>query len=666
MKLIYMYIESLNTVFSDIFFDFSNEYRIEYDKFHNKIQIRNNSEYFRDFYGKCISDITAIVGKNGSGKSTILETIGRDIKERIELLRVEGGELKDRYFMLFHVEKNLFYFEGIGITQIENIVGVESRPEASSQIVRSFYFQQIEIDSYTVVSDYEREIQDRIIYMREDLIKSTSNSSILFGRDRVDLIPRVTASTFSWVDWYNIYLDLFQKKILQSPNVHILFQTSTPLKETKNGLVIPSVREGFGKRLGGILTVEEELMEDFLSRTFYLLLNYIAFLGKKILSIEQQNEFLIINRKQGGKVDYLLYDYLKLFDKYFEVFEQSENFYPKEASLIMQYITHVKEYFRALYQVKSRIITGVDEFKLVIPSLDKDGDILGFLDRFTKLRDFIAYHFDYEYIEEDTLEEELYPRYSDRRIQIKMPCYIHRVELSTGEKKILELLSITIHEIYENTLNQKMRLLKSSVKKNIVFLIDEIESTMHLEWSRNFINYVISYLDEMIVPIDLGGEKYVDLGINVQLIMTTHSPFLLSDLNQNSIIALECVEGVVYKKDSVKSFAQNIQRIMNNEFFIRDSYGAFAQNKINEIIKLCDEKEKLTENDKKKIKYVIEEVGEPILKKKLEEKFIEKLKKDSDIKAEERFLLEKIKQMYGNITQEDFLDRMKNLLNDSE
>ncbi|APB72489.1 AAA family ATPase [Paenibacillus polymyxa] len=665
MKLLYMYVESLGDIFSDIFFNFSSEYIVEYDKAYNRILIKSNPKYFKNFYGKSISDITAIVGKNGSGKSSILEIVGREIRERIELLKIEGGEIKDRYFMIFHVEKNIFYFEGVGIVQIENIIDRENISQENSDIVRSFYFRNNDEGIYTIDKIYEREIKDRIIYIRDDLIRSSSNSHILFNPSYAEFIPRVTGSVFSWVDWYNIYLDLFQENIIQSPNIHILFQTSDYLKNLNDGFFIPSMRKSSGERIGGMLVVEEELMEDFFSRMFYLLLNSIVVSGDTLLTDEQTDELHTINRKYHEKITYSLNDYLEIFEEYSGVFKKKNYAYSEEVVLIENYIMHVKEYFQALYQVKDHILPGVDEFKLVVPSSYKVDNIINFFYCLTKLRDFIMYHFKYDRRNKDVFDEdELNTRYSGQQIEIRMPFYIERVQLSTGEKKILELLSIIVHEIYETTVNQRIGLMNHKIRKNIIILIDEIESTMHLEWSRNLINYVVSYLDEMILPDYFSYMKYIEVGVSVQLIMTTHSPFLLSDLNKDSIIALEFVEGKVHKRESIKAFAQNIQRVMNNEFFIKDCYGAFAQNKINQIIKLCNKEERLSKGEKKKIRYVIEEIGEPILRKKLEEKFMQKLKDDSDIQAEEVGLLSKIEQLYEGLTQNQIVDKIRKILND--
>ncbi|MFF2091289.1 AAA family ATPase [Paenibacillus sp. NPDC058174] len=665
MKLLYMYVESLGDIFRDIFFNFSSEYIVEYDKSCNRISIKSNPKYFINFYGKSISDITAIVGKNGSGKSSILETVGREMKERIELLKIEEIEIKDRYFMIFHVEKDMFYFEGVGIIQLENIISRENLPQRNSDIVRSFYFRQNDLGNYTIDENYVREIKDRIIYIRDDLIRSSSNSYIYLNSNHSKFIPRVTGSVFSWVDWYNFYLDLFQKKVIQSPAVHILFKTSEYLRALDGGFFIQAVRKSPDPTIGGIVVVAEEWMDDFFSRMFYLSLNSIIVSANKLLTDEQRDELHSINRKYVRKTSYILNDYLKVFDEYSDVFNKRNHGYSDEFGLLTEYTIRLKKYFRALYQVKNHIITGVDEFKLVISSSEKNVDILDFFHHYTKLRDFIVYHFDYDRIGEDILDDtESNKRYSGKHLEIKIPFQIERIQLSTGEKKILELLSTIVHEIYESTVSQQIRLMNRKIRKNIIVLIDEIESTMHLEWSRNLLNYVTSYLDEMIIPGYTSDIKYIEFGISVQLIMTTHSPFLLSDLNKDSIIALEFVEGKVYKRESIKAFAQNIQRIMNNEFFIKDCYGTFAQNKIEQIIKLCDKKQRLSKDEKKKIKYVIEEIGEPILRKKLEDKFMQKLKDDSDIQDEEVGLLSKIEQLYGGLTQRQIVDKIRKILND--
>ena len=55
-------------------FNFSPRFHCEYDEDKNELTIDENDDYIPDFFGKNIN-VTAIVGKNGSGKSRILELL---------------------------------------------------------------------------------------------------------------------------------------------------------------------------------------------------------------------------------------------------------------------------------------------------------------------------------------------------------------------------------------------------------------------------------------------------------------------------------------------------------------------------------------------------------------------------------------------------------------
>ncbi|MBU3175193.1 hypothetical protein KPL47_02290 [Clostridium estertheticum] len=101
---------------------------------------------------------------------------------------------------------------------------------------------------------------------------------------------------------------------------------------------------------------------------------------------------------------------------------------------------------------------------------------------------------------------------------------------------------------------------------------------------------------------------------------------------------------------------------MNNEFFIKDCYGTFAQNKIQEIIQRLDNKESLNDDEKKAIKLTIEEIGEPLLKNKLEEVYIEKLNKDNDISYKEIKLINRLKDVYRDLNNKDIIEKIKILL----
>lgn len=78
MKLIALVIKQYDKLFKEQIFNFSDEYKVNFDFETNELKIDENPDYIENFYGESIYNITPIVGINGSGKSTLLELI-RDL-----------------------------------------------------------------------------------------------------------------------------------------------------------------------------------------------------------------------------------------------------------------------------------------------------------------------------------------------------------------------------------------------------------------------------------------------------------------------------------------------------------------------------------------------------------------------------------------------------------
>jgi hypothetical protein len=179
-------------------------------------------------------------------------------------------------------------------------------------------------------------------------------------------------------------------------------------------------------------------------------------------------------------------------------------------------------------------------------------------------------------------------------------------QLSSGEKqKIFSLYSIVYHivNISSVPINESERLKYNKV--NIIF--DEIELYFHPEMQRTFI-YDIK---------DLISKSGNDCLINILFI--THSPFILSDIPKQNVLFLDNGQPKDFNK--MNTFGANITDLLADSFFINDGLiGDFAKGKINEVITwLNDEKR---DNDKKDdYKKIIEMIDEPIVKYKLREKF---------------------------------------------
>lgn len=171
--------------------------------------------------------------------------------------------------------------------------------------------------------------------------------------------------------------------------------------------------------------------------------------------------------------------------------------------------------------------------------------------------------------------------------------------MSTGEANILKVMS------YVKWLQM------NSFQGTCQLVVDELESGMHLEWSRTLINFLVNYINE----INRIG------GMNFQLILTTHSPYMLSDIKPGNVIMLEKNQETGYSEGKVlqNTFAKNIQEIMK-ENLIDNIYGDFALAKIDSMISRLNGEE----GDEEELLKEIHLISEPILRNKLLEMYDKK------------------------------------------
>lgn len=78
----------------------------------------------------------------------------------------------------------------------------------------------------------------------------------------------------------------------------------------------------------------------------------------------------------------------------------------------------------------------------------------------------------------------------------------------------------------------------------------------------------------------------------IQVICATHSPFILSDILRDNILYLQ--KGSVYKSDKkIRTFAANIGDLLCNSFFMNDGLiGCFARDKVESLVEWLEPEEK--------------------------------------------------------------------------
>lgn len=171
--------------------------------------------------------------------------------------------------------------------------------------------------------------------------------------------------------------------------------------------------------------------------------------------------------------------------------------------------------------------------------------------------------------------------------------------LSTGQEAFLT------HFARLNDLKNKLG------NKPIWLMIDEGDLYFHPEWQKRYFSELLDYV------------KFLFPRNKVQIIITTHSPFIASDLpKQNLIFLKQDAEGMckVANNDiQYETFGSNIHELFTNSFFLADGLmGEFARTRISELIEELNSIERVSREEyETNYKRRIEIIGESFIQAKL-------------------------------------------------
>lgn len=144
--------------------------------------------------------------------------------------------------------------------------------------------------------------------------------------------------------------------------------------------------------------------------------------------------------------------------------------------------------------------------------------------------------------------------------------------LSSGEKLFIYTISTLIYHI----LNIKSVSTHRVHYRRINIIMDELELCFHPEMQRTFVDKMVSTITRL----------HLNTRLKVNLMLVTHSPFILSDIPKQNILYLE--KGVcVNDQIEINPYAANVNDILHQSFFLKDSFiGELA---LKRIQKLMDE-----------------------------------------------------------------------------
>jgi len=148
VELVYLWVENYKNIYHQGF-NFSPRFHCKYNDKTKELTINENDDYIPDFFGKNIN-ITAIVGKNGSGKSSLLSSLS-NIKE-----------VKGKGFLLYQKSDNTFF--AISSNKYKKILYENNLPLSDYLFEIKFLSYIFSYSGYLTQNEEEKDFYNKFFY----------------------------------------------------------------------------------------------------------------------------------------------------------------------------------------------------------------------------------------------------------------------------------------------------------------------------------------------------------------------------------------------------------------------------------------------------------------------------------------------------------------------
>ena len=543
MALIALVIKRYNELFKEEIFNFSDEFKVDFNFETNELKIDKNPDYIKNFYGESIYNISPIVGINGIGKTTVLNIISGYSPDKFD------QDPDNQYFFLFEIGKHE--------NKVRFKVSLQNLSVANLSEYGESPFYRNQDGSFELDSGYYDGTQN-ILYVN------------LLNRGRGTLRYRTTLNQMGLARFIHSYLWLSDRNIISSVLSCSLEIESYGLKPMPRE--IKAIEFLIYKSIYNIFYDEVKLIKKFLSEPL-------------LSKCENYLEENVSNHEDSGFN--LLLDIVKELDKN-EVKDETRK-------IIKEYVESIIDIVNIFREIRDNGSLIDNKYSSILLKYINNNRSL-----FEKLNDKLL-----RYTKSKELVNDRYislKKYNNDYVLNETPDY----HMSTGEGNLIEIFS----RVYSYLLMYEKN------AEDIILIVDELETGMHLEWSRKLINILIKNLSEILETEGMENK--------IQLIFTTHSPYMLSDIKPENVIMIEKNQETGYSEGKVlqNTFAKNIQEIMK-ENLIDNIYGDFALAKINSMIERLNGEEEQEGNEEELLKE-IHLISEPILRNKLLEMYDKK------------------------------------------
>lgn len=579
---------------------FDNNYEIKFNEKEGTLEINRKCEpvnnNIENFYSidktkGNIDSVNLLIGKNGSGKTRVLELLTL-------MKKIESGE--DWRELVSYKKASLF--------QSSNIVLSKS-------------------DCFIIYKNFENEKEEKFIFEIYNAGSSDEEEEIRYELQKTGIAKFDLFNNYDNISDNDFYLGMIKKINIKYSSKEKNYEYLNNQKELReknfeNAKIIISVEDMYNvseyfSTIKNILTNNNEDSVSNDSKYYYdlmrlyktrreedikdiILKNYCneLFLREIFYGNSKITEDIIEREKENIKDRNINEIYLKLSRD-----RVRKNFRKRFYDDIIKISQNISDLVKNDKIVKIIDIEDDKLAKLYINKYKNDKDIRIFLE-----------FYDTFIMSSSKTYDRLKTEFRGDDIEKIIPIFVEGV--SAGEKVKLKYFS----SIY-GLLNGEFK-----DKKYITLLFDEAETFLHPEWSRRFLYELIKEL-----------ERYEDK--KFKLIFATHSPFLIAD-----VLAKDCIylsknkKGKIKAeiKEDMKTFGANIIDLFKNTMFLESTFGKFATEKIKGVVGKIEKAEKYSDI-KSEVDFIIDEIGEKLISNKLKSMIKSKFENKDEEKAEEYY-----------------------------
>lgn len=602
MKLIFCYIERFRNIENQEV-SLSDEFDCHYRDSKIFIEKREKNPLMDYIYDNgFMSTLRIIVGKTGSGKTNFLQLIGMDWWNR------EDTAESDVYLLLYKMhDENAFFVEEVGLGnakrayrftydfdkhEILNSTSASYADHEDTYIINAF-------DRYAFASCPYDDVREEQVFDNNEFIprkmtqygKSSVSMECEFLKEYLshfseDSIKRKISLVIGWKNWQDkIQSDLDEKLIKRE------YWTYKDRAEDQRDL---NLRKGqydrpiqYDKKSTPKSRFIHDLMVDFaiylrkwaeiveyeFPEKYYPYTGMVYDLGIKNPRVLPDGRKMSILKRIDWLCQYIDY--------------HTDEIYSNKG-LVWQMGSDIRDFFYLLGKMDDKYFTDT-EFTIPVMDIDVNGK---------------------------TVMGEVFERmeqYLPDQIGVFTECLLpyHWNYVSSGEYQYAKIWGILEEYGVRAKMVKNGKGYSEAIQPNLILLLDEPENYMHPEMCRTFIRNLNVLLSKRNPNAEL------------QVLISTHSPFMLSDVMSSQVIKMDYDENgkCVISKSEKPYYAANVHSIMADGFFLEYTIGEqvriFLQDKFKLLQELASRKEKLSSSEKEEltmIRRLVPNIGDAMIR----------------------------------------------------